>query len=246
MEKAKERIKAKTGPFGSLKWYASMQGEDRRACFLGRLVGLYAHGAEMTDGRTLDAFCSRFRNPENRAAFLHTLIKWLDGRPSKNWRRQYASVCVEVPGVNGESLKEEPFDMESFRRSVDWEIARLDARECLVDALNRLWGGAFDNRAFMDLGLPAERYTKYRQMDELVGLDVERCLNEAWNAVVDDPYFCARPDFGGNPEALEAWLAEPGRAACRARFVEAWRREEERLLAMTPAARNREYEEEGV
>lgn len=243
----KIQIKPETGRYGTLRWYAVPEGDcDRRACFIGRISGLYLHGVGLTKEEDKEALTRRLQGPSNRAALLRTFNRWLEDRPSKNWKRQYSAICIETPGIDAEDLEMEPFDMEGLRHWISWEIDRLDARDCIIEAFKRLWPVA-DGECFEALGVPKEKFHKWRQMDALVGLDVERCLNESWNRVVDDPAFCERPDsMKWDRAAFNEWFQEPERIECRRLFVDAWKKEEHRLLALTPSARDREYELEGV
>lgn len=242
-EKAVDVVVA-MGPYGPLRWNDTPQGvRDRKACLLGRIAALYAYGTETTEEckpRTL------FESPLKRSSMLRTVTKWADSMPTRNFKRRLVSICMDCPGVNAEALEVQPFDMDELERWYSWELEHLQSLDALKTSLARLWPGTRDGRPFADLGVPLDKYRRWRCLENLMSRDVERCLNEAWNAVIDDESFIDRPDFNNDKEAFVSWFQKPGRVSCRRTFVETWKREERRLLAIDPRQRDREYEREGV
>lgn len=246
-EKAAVEAVVATGPYGPLRWTDTPHDvRDRRACLLGRISALYAYGTDTMETEEGSCPTTLLANPLKRSAMLRKVTWWADSRPVRKYKRRLVSICIECPGVNAESLEAQPFDMEELDRWYFWELEHLSSLEALKTSLARLWPGTKDGRPFIDLGIPPEKYHKWRSLECLMSRDVERCLNEAWNAVVDNKCFVDRPDFKGDREALSAWFREPERVLCRRDFVGMWRKEEKRLLEMSPTARDREYEREGV
>lgn len=242
-EKAVDVVVA-MGPYGPLRWNDTPQGvRDRKACLLGRIAALYAYGTETTEEckpRTL------FESPLKRSSMLRTVTKWADSMPTRNFKRRLVSICMDCPGVNAEALEVQPFDMDELERWYSWELEHLQSLDALKTSLARLWPGTRDGRPFAELGVPLDKYRRWRCLENLMSRDVERCLNEAWNAVIDDESFIDRPDFNNDKEAFVSWFQKSDRASCRRAFVETWKREEHRLLAIDPRQRDGEYEREGV
>ena len=82
-------------------------------------------------------------------------------------------------------------------------------------------------------------------MEMLPGLDVERCLNEALKDTQESFEICDRPQCEDFSELLK-YYNQPEKKAIQEAFTKAWKAEEKRLLEMTPKARDKEYELEGV
>ena len=183
---------------------------------------------------------------------FRALSDWAE-RQTVSIRKGFRAICRDSFGVGGSMMGLEPFDMDELAKWYDWQKDRMDARESLLQAFSWLWVLRWDDAEgnggdspLTALDLPRSTLETWRRFEACIGLDVERCLNAAWNEVVDSPAFCRPPVFGNDPAARLEWHTDPERASCRQRFVGAWKSEAARLESMPYDSRDREYRLEGV
>lgn len=222
--------------------------KEGRACLLGRVCAFYA----TLEGQRATFALEPLEAPKRRVETFGHIEAWAERQPV-SVRKGFKAICRDSYGVDGSMMGLEAFDMKELARWYGWQCDRMDARESLLQAFSWLWVLRWDNpeenggdSPLTALGLQKSTLEIWRRFEGCVGLDVERCLNVAWNEVVDSPAFCQPPAFGRDPAARFAWHMAPERVACRQRFVEAWKGEESRLETMQYDARDWEYQQEGV
>jgi len=240
--KSKIEIMPATGPFGHLRWYDTPEIDDARTALLGRLAALYAYGTKTRELYSLEVL----KEPLKRSNLLRTVTNWVETYPSRTVSRRLVALCVASPGVNAEMLEKEPFNFESLEYWYKWELDRQDARELLMHTLAKIWAPMrADLAPLVALGIPSSKWEKLRKMEILPSLDVERCLNQALKDTQKSFEICDRPYFETFDELI-AYYQRPEKKAIQEAFTKAWKAEERRLLEMTPKARDKEYELEGV
>ena len=234
------KIEPTHGLHGHLRWYDAPQIDKPKEFLAGNLAGLYAYKTKTTEAFQVDSLSDSNR----RINLVRTIYAWLETRPTRKEDRYVKALYIACPGQTFEKLKEDSFDMDVCKKWYQYHIEREEATDAFFLVCLNLW--KFPSEACVDLAFPTQQQKKIISMNALLGRDVESCLNAGWNAAVDVEGFDFIQSEKFPREDKERHFANPVINTAKEVFVEAWKDEESRLLAMPPILRDREFDKYGV